>query len=90
MFDVLLPIRINRSHGRLIFPLQRRRVSDKCERVSYGLQLFLYWLVGAALVVGLVLWIAHLGLLINLIFAFSAAYLWVILGRRIFNRPEGL
>jgi hypothetical protein len=35
-------------------------------------------------------WLSPLGLLVNLICAFPAAYLTILIGRRIFNKPGGL
>ena len=58
--------------------------------MPYIVRLCLYWLVVAALVVAIAVWLAPFGLHVNLLFAFSAAYAWIILGRWIFNRPDGL
>ena len=58
--------------------------------MPYTLKFYIYLFVaGIAVTVGVV-WLAPLGLTVNLIFAISAAYLWINVGRWIFNKPDGL
>jgi hypothetical protein len=58
--------------------------------VSYVFKLHLYLFVAG--VVGFLVsrWISPLGLFVNLICALPAAYLTIFIGRRIFNKPNGL
>ena len=58
--------------------------------MPYVLKLYIYLFVaGVAVTVGAV-WLAPLGLIVNIAFALIAAYVWIIVGRRIFNKPDGL
>ena len=58
--------------------------------MSYSTKLHLYLLFAGVLVTVIAVWLAPLGLLVNIAFAVVAAYLWIIVGRRIFNKPDGL
>jgi hypothetical protein len=58
--------------------------------VSYVLKLYLYLFVAGAVGFLVARWLSPLGLLVNLICAFPAAYLTILIGRRIFNKPGGL
>jgi len=58
--------------------------------MPYVFKLYIYFfIIGVAVTVGAV-WLAPLGLLVNLIFAVAAAYVWIIVGRWLFSRPDGL
>ena len=65
-------------------------ISDKRQHMPYVVKLYLYLFVGGIVAVVVALWLVPLGLVVNLIFAFSAAYLWIIFGRWLFGRPGGL
>jgi hypothetical protein len=54
--------------------------------MPYALGFYLYLFVIGVVVTALAVWLALYGLLVNLTLAFSAAYLWVIVGRFSTNR----
>jgi hypothetical protein len=58
--------------------------------MPYALKLYLYLFVTGVAVVVLSVWLAPFGLLVNLTLAVSAAYLWIIARRWLFNKPDGL
>jgi hypothetical protein len=58
--------------------------------VSYVLKLHLYLFVAGVVGFLVARWLSPLGLFVNLICAFPAAYLTILIGRRIFNKPGGL
>ena len=58
--------------------------------MPYVLRFYLYLFVACVLATIISVWLAPLGLLVNLTVAFTAAYLWVIIGRRLLNKPDGL
>jgi hypothetical protein len=58
--------------------------------VPYFLKLYLYLFVAGVVGFLVARWLSPLGLLVNLICAFLAAYLTILIGRRIFNKPGGL
>jgi hypothetical protein len=68
--------------------LQYNQVGDKRQRMPYALGFYLYLFVTGVVVTALAVWLAPFGLLVNLTLAFSAAYLWIIVGRWLFNKPE--
>jgi hypothetical protein len=58
--------------------------------VSYVFKLYLYLFVAGVVGFLAARWLSPLGLLVNLICAVPAAYLTILIGRRIFNKPGGL
>jgi hypothetical protein len=58
--------------------------------VSYALKLYSYLFVAGVVGFLVARWLSPLGLFVNLISAFPAAYLTILIGRRIFNKPGGL
>ena len=65
--------------------------SDKRRQsMAYDLKLSLYWVAGIFVVIQVAVWLAHFGLFVNLVFALSAAFMWIIIGRWLFDKPEGL
>jgi hypothetical protein len=58
--------------------------------VSYVFKLYLYLFVTGVVGFLVARWLSPLGLFVNLICAFTVAYLTIIIGRRIFNKPNGL
>jgi hypothetical protein len=58
--------------------------------VAYALKLYLYLFVAGVVGFLAARWLSPLGLFVNLICAFPAAYLTILIGRRILNKPNGL
>lgn len=58
--------------------------------MPYALKLDLYRFVAGVLVTVIAVWPAPLDLFVNLSCAFLAAYLWIIIGRWLLNKPNGL
>jgi hypothetical protein len=58
--------------------------------MPYVLKLHLYLFVAGVVGFLVARWLSPLGLFVNLICAFPAAYLTILIGRRIFNKPGGL
>jgi hypothetical protein len=54
--------------------------------MPYTLRFYLYLFAAGVLVLVVAVRLAPLGLLVNLIFGFGAAYLTIIVGRRLFGR----
>jgi hypothetical protein len=58
--------------------------------MPYVAKFYIFVLVGAVMTFAIALKLAPLGLFVNLSLAFSAACLWIIIGRWLFNKPDGL
>jgi hypothetical protein len=58
--------------------------------MPYVFKLYLYLFVAGVVGFLVARWLSPLGLLVNLTCAFPAAYLTILIGRRIFNKPGGL
>jgi hypothetical protein len=76
----------------MVFPrLQSTSVSDKRRRVMpYVCKFYIFLFVGPVVTFAIAVQLAPLGLFVNLSLAFSAACLWIIIGRWVFNKPDGL
>ena len=58
--------------------------------MPYVVKVYIFVFVGAVLTFAIAVQLAPLGLFVNLSLAFSAACLWIIIGRRLFNKQTGL
>jgi hypothetical protein len=56
--------------------------------MPYALRFYLYLLVAAAGAFVLAVWLTPLGAIVNAVFAIVAAYLVIIVGRRVFGRKN--
>ncbi len=56
--------------------------------MPYALCFYLYLLVAGVVVVVIAVWLSPLGLLVNIVFAVAAAYLTIIIGRRVLGRKQ--
>ncbi len=77
-----------RSPGWRPFPLQSKQRGDKRQRMPYALCFYLYLLVAGVVGVVIAVWLSPLGLLVNIVFAVAAAYLTIIIGRRVLGRKQ--
>ena len=58
--------------------------------MPYVVKFYLFLFVGSVVTFAIAVRLAHLGLFVNLTLAFSAVCLWIIIGRWLFNKPDGL
>ena len=58
--------------------------------MPYALKLYLYLFVACVLATVIAARLTPFGLLVNLGCALVAAYPWIIIGRWLFNKPDGL
>jgi hypothetical protein len=58
--------------------------------MPYVVKFLIFVFIGGVVTFAIAVKLAPLGLFVNLSFAFSAACLWIIVGRWLFNKPEGL
>ena len=56
--------------------------------MPYALRFYLYLFVAGVVVTVLAVWLRPYGSLVNIAFAFAAAYLVIIIGRRVLGRKN--
>ena len=56
--------------------------------MPYALRFYLYLLVAGVVTVVLAVWLSPLGPIVNLLFAVVAAYLVIVVGRRVLGRKQ--
>ena len=56
--------------------------------MPYALRFYLYLLVVGVVTVVLAVWLSPLGPIVNLLFAVVAAYLVIVVGRRVLGRKQ--
>jgi hypothetical protein len=58
--------------------------------MPYVVKVYIFVFVGAVMTFAIAVQLAPLGLFVNLTLAFSAVCLWIIIGRWLFSKPDGL
>ena len=72
-----------------LLSLQSNPVSDKRQRMPCALRFYPYFFVACVVVTVIAVWLRPYGLLVNIVFAFAAAYLVIIIiGRRLLGRKN--
>ena len=56
--------------------------------MPYVLRFYIYLLVAGVVALVLALWLTPLGPIVNAVFAIVAAYLTIVIGRRVFGRKN--